>query len=201
MESTDIGSQLKFPDYMTEKFTEYDPLRLTAFEDGKEIKLMTYRYKVLENIATKGIIFFLHGLGEYCEHDAFIFKLFAENGFESFAMDQRGIGNSGGLKGYQGTGATIHNDIDLFIYHTIHKYNIDTQQTPLFLFGMSFGAVLSFNVTLKNPNLFKGQALVVPFFDLKDNRINKFFWIWKAFEFFSPTLPIKKKRYYEPEYY
>lgn len=57
---------------------------------------MTYRYPVPQGVERKGVIFFLHGYGSYCEHISHFFKMFAEKGYESFALDQRGFGNSGG---------------------------------------------------------------------------------------------------------
>ena len=59
---------------MLGRYTEYNPLQLKAFEDGKEIELMTYRQGVPEGIKQKGIVLFLTGYGENNEFNAFILK-------------------------------------------------------------------------------------------------------------------------------
>jgi alpha-beta hydrolase superfamily lysophospholipase len=48
---------------------------------------MTYRYPVPEDTERKGIIFYVHGFGSYCERYAFQAKTFAEAGYEVIAMD------------------------------------------------------------------------------------------------------------------
>ena len=126
---------------MLEKFTEYNPLNLKAFEDGKEIDLMTYRYAVPEGVVKKGIVLNLAGYSEYCEYSAYFLKKYAENGYEVLAVDLRGFGNSGGTRGFLNSCATLYNDIELFINGVITKYEIDPKKTPIFLHGTSFGGI------------------------------------------------------------
>jgi len=57
---------------------------------------MTYRHPVPENTEIKGVVFFIHGYGAYCDKTAFWFRMFVENGYEVFAVDQRGFGLSEG---------------------------------------------------------------------------------------------------------
>ncbi len=57
---------------MQVKWTEYDPLKLVVKEEDEEdVHLMTYRYAVPDGVQRKGIIFFIHGFGAYCEHVAY----------------------------------------------------------------------------------------------------------------------------------
>lgn len=107
--------ELTRPDYMNEPYTDYNPLQLKAYEDNVEINLMTYRYRVPKGIQRKGVVFYSHGFGGYCENSAYAFKILAESGYETIAMDLRGFGNSEGTRGCLLTTATVYNDFDLLI--------------------------------------------------------------------------------------
>ena len=48
---------------------------------------MSYRYPCPEGVDRKGIVFYVHGWGGYSERSAYIFKVFAENGYEVIAYD------------------------------------------------------------------------------------------------------------------
>jgi alpha-beta hydrolase superfamily lysophospholipase len=80
---------------------------------------MTYRFPVPSSVKRKGVVFYLHGFGAYCEHAAFIFKGFADKGYEVFALDQRGYGNSGGHRGLFESQEVVYSDLYLFIYKAI----------------------------------------------------------------------------------
>lgn len=81
------GKAADYPEFMQVKWPEVDPLQLRVEQDGEQVTLMTYRYPVVEGVKRKGVIFYIHGLGAYCEHSAYIFKAFAENGYDCFALD------------------------------------------------------------------------------------------------------------------
>jgi alpha-beta hydrolase superfamily lysophospholipase len=98
---------------------ETDPLSLKVTQDGEEISLMTYRYPVPEGKNRKGVIFYIHGFGAYCEHNANQFKIFSDRGYECYALDQRGFGNSGGHRGLYESADQMYGDLYLFIYKTI----------------------------------------------------------------------------------
>ena len=83
---------------------------------------MTYRYPVPSDLERRGIIFYIHGFGSYCERFAFQAKAYAEAGYDVVALDQRGFGNSGGTRGLF---EDSYNDIYLMILKTINIYKID----------------------------------------------------------------------------
>ena len=175
---------------MLEKYTQYNPLELKAFEDGKEIDLMTYRYAVPDGVQLKGIELYLTGYGSYNEFNAYILKRYAENGYDALAIDLRGFGNSGGTRAYLNSSATIYNDIELFINRVICKYKVDPKETPFFLHGLSFGGLCANNIALRNPDIFRGMSLVVPFFDtLVTFHQKKYFrWVHESISFLCPKL-------------
>jgi hypothetical protein len=52
----------------TLKFPECESMDIKVkSKKGIEYKLVTYRYPVPEGIERKGIIFYIHGYGSYCE--------------------------------------------------------------------------------------------------------------------------------------
>jgi len=87
------------PEHLAVLWPETDALRLRVEQDDEEITLMTYRYPVPEGTDRKGVVFYIHGFGSYCERYAYQARAFAESGYEVIAMDQRGFGNSGGHRG------------------------------------------------------------------------------------------------------
>ena len=73
----------------------------------------------------KGLIFFNHGYGGYCEHYAFFFKPFAEAGYDCIAMDTRGFGNSEGLRGWVESDDVLYGDIYACIFKAVQQYSIN----------------------------------------------------------------------------
>ena len=80
---------------------------------------MTYRYPVPEGTARKGVIFYIHGYGSYCERYAFQAQTFAEAGYEVIGLDQRGFGNSGGQRGLIESTNVVYADLYLCVFKTI----------------------------------------------------------------------------------
>ena len=154
----------EIPEYMKLKFTEYNPLDLKVKDGEKEITLMTYRLAVPEGNDRKGIVFFFSGFGAYCEHSAWQLKNLPQNGYEVIAMDYRGFGNSGGMRGYLISSESLYSDCNLLIEKTVEKYGIDPNKTPMFLMGISMGGMLSFNLSTIHQNYFKAIAAIVPAF-------------------------------------
>ena len=67
--------------------------------EGKDAVIANYRYPCLTK-ERKGVVFFLHGFGEYVGRYAYLAKEFAELGYDFMGMDLKGFGYSGGLRGY-----------------------------------------------------------------------------------------------------
>jgi alpha-beta hydrolase superfamily lysophospholipase len=68
----------------------------------------------------------VHGYGAYANHDADLVKQIAELGnFDVFAIDQRGFGNSEGLKAIVENNQDIYDDQWLLIFEVLKKFKID----------------------------------------------------------------------------
>ncbi|TNV81410.1 hypothetical protein FGO68_gene13523 [Halteria grandinella] len=179
------AARATYPSYMTEvAWTDTDPLKLRVEQDGETITLMTYRLAAAEG-QRKGVVFYIHGFGAYCEKSAYMLKQLADRGYEVFALDQRGFGNSGGQRGLFESQKVIYGDLYLFVYRAIQQYKLDLEKVPLFLVGKSFGGALAFNLALRYPQLFKGFALVAPFFQHKEDTIDKYQYAFKFCNIFQ----------------
>lgn len=154
---------------------------------------MTYRYPVPEGVQLKGYVFFNHGYGGYCEHYAFFFKAFAEAGYDSICLDQRGFGNSEGIRGWIENEETLYGDIYLCIFKAVEKYKIDLQKIPIFLVGKSLGGLISYNMSAHMPSMFRGLGLIVPFFRHYENRLYKNEWLFKIINSVNPKKTVKAK--------
>lgn len=139
------------PAHIQTPWPETDSLKLRVSQDDQEVVLMTYRYPVPFGVEMKGVIFYIHGFGSYCQNYAFQAEAFANAGYEVIAMDQRGFGNSGGERGLFENSEVVYGDLYLLIFKSIQHYKINQQTTPLFLYGSSFGGILAFNLSIKYP--------------------------------------------------
>lgn len=142
---------------------------------------MTYRYPVDESVR-KGVIFYIHGFGSYCEPYAFQAKMWADSGYEVIAMDQRGFGNSGGERGFF---EDSYADLYLMMFKAIQEFKLDQQRVPLFIYGSSFGGLLAFNLSIKYPTMFSGLILNVPFFKHYTDILDKYKYIYKFCDLFK----------------
>lgn len=73
------------------------------------------------------------------------------------------------------------------------------ETVPLFLIGKSFGGTLAFNLALRYPQLFKGIGLVAPFFQHRDDTIDKYQYVLKFCNIFQLYYSFHMKDY--PEQY
>jgi hypothetical protein len=70
----------KYIDYTSTHFPEVNPVELVSAD--KRFRLANYRYPAAVAKERKGIIFFIHGYGEYVKRYAYFGKVFAENGYD-----------------------------------------------------------------------------------------------------------------------
>jgi alpha-beta hydrolase superfamily lysophospholipase len=79
---------------------EQNPMDLRVKQFGKdEIKLANYRFVPKEPEKRKAVCFYVHGYGSYIASQAHYLGALADENYEIFAIDWRGFGESGGLRG------------------------------------------------------------------------------------------------------
>ncbi|TNV72937.1 hypothetical protein FGO68_gene8328 [Halteria grandinella] len=145
-----------FIDFREFPFPEVNPFKIQD--------LANYRYPSQQS-KSKGIIFYIHGYGEYVQRYGYFAKLYAEAGFDFVGLDQRGFGYSNGNKGLLNSAEEICKDLLAHIDGVSKNYS-DTE-TPKYLLGFSLGGFLTTRLLLQRPNYFTAVALLAPFFEFK----------------------------------
>ena len=112
----------------------------------------------------------VHGLGEHSSRYDHVARIFAANGFNVFAFDQRGHGRSGGKKGHTPSAEMLMDDIRLAILQAKVLFG---ETLPLFLYGHSLGAleVLYFGATCQSD--LKGIIATSPPLDISSTPQSK----------------------------
>lgn len=108
----------------------------------------------------------LHGYGGSNMNNSLTAKNLALNQFDVYAMDMRGQGESGGERGRFDSEQVLYDDQWALIFEACRRDNIDPKQTPIFLFGRSFGGLIAIKMaaTTIGQSMFRGVVLSVPFF-------------------------------------
>lgn len=165
-------------------------------KNGKEVKLMTYRWQPDQPDQAKGIIFMIHGYGANAAQMAVIAKYLAQNDYDVFSVDMRGHGDSGGEKGIFESTDQMYSDLWAFIFEAIKKFKINQQTTPLFLMGRSFGGLLVTNManTLIGKTMFKAVILVSPYYRLFTERL------YEVYKYLVPLTWVKPNHLFHSEY-
>lgn len=61
--------------------------------------MATYRYPSLIPGVTKGVVYYIHGYGDFCQRYAYFAEMYAKEGYDFLGFDQKGFGYSGGARG------------------------------------------------------------------------------------------------------
>lgn len=176
-------------------FPELDCLDLRAIQNGKEITMRAYRWPAANN-ERKAVVFMMHGYGSCCAQMAHIAKYLAEDGFEVFGMDMRGMGDSEGVRGQIDRNKDVYDDYWALIFEATKKYKIDQQRTPIFLFGRSFGGLIATNManTTIGKAMFAGVMLLTPYYRLFTERL------YQAYKWLVPLVKVRPNHIFECEY-
>lgn len=196
-ESEDLGSLEPLEDFnWDQNFPEYDVVDLPVQQYGRTIHLKSKRYPVAVDTPLKAVIFTIHGYGSWSEATIASYKHFAEAGYEVFAADMRGMGDSEGERGIIEKTDDIYNDVWLLVFESIKKFQINQQKTPIFLMGRSFGGLIATNLanTTIGRALFSGVILLTPYYRLFTERL------YSAYKFLKPLVKVHPNYTFECEY-
>lgn len=87
-------------------------MNFTSTQEGKIIKLETYRFSAKQN---RGVVIFFHPGGAYIDSMGNTAKVLVSQGFTCVGYDQRGHGRSEGERGYFDDHKLIIQDARTFI--------------------------------------------------------------------------------------
>ena len=97
---------------------------------------------------TKGVVCFLHGVGEHIGRYPPFAEVLTAEGYILAGFDQRGFGKSEGRRGHVSSLDEYFDDIDSFLAEVRQQF----PNKPLFLIGLSMGAILALAYTpLRKP--------------------------------------------------
>lgn len=132
-----VGGKVKHQEY---QLNTQDGLRL-------------YAQAWLSEKPAKALVVIVHGIGEHSGRYEHVAQAFTENGFHTFSYDQRGHGRSDGKIGHTPTYQHLMDDISLAIQYARQATSEDL---PVFLYGLSLGALEVIFYGLQKPNQVKG---------------------------------------------
>jgi len=96
----------------------------------------------------RGVVALVHGIGEHSDRYGYLVKRLNDSGFAVCALDNRGHGRSGGVKGHVNTWADYREDLHVFKRYVIAKF----PNIPVFLYGHSLGALIVTDYVLFYPD-------------------------------------------------
>lgn len=164
---------------------------------GDGVKIANYRYPVQVGVERKGIVFFIHGYGGCNQHHAYLAEMFARHGYEFCGIDQRGFGNSEGVRGRIESMDSSLEDLMKFNEVYYERFGkVANQDTPCFLIGTSLGGLQAASIAKTNHLNYAGVCPVVPYFALKDPKLlEKIRPIVQAMVKVTPNQKIQMKDY------
>ncbi len=138
--STKKTTSKKTTSKVAEKKADLEPknLKILGFND---LELNTYVYDNVEN--PKALVIIIHGMQEHCLRYKNFAQYLNKNGYIAIASDLRGHGHTAISKEYLGYG-----EKDIFTETLTDQLNIinyanQTYNLPIYLFGHSYGSMLS----------------------------------------------------------
>lgn len=111
----------------------------------------------------KAVIAIVHGHGEHKMKYQHVGEHFVNNGFEVFAYDLRGHGESSGKTGHSPSHDQLIDDVELFLARVRSVHN----DVPIILYGHSMGGNIVANYVIKRKtNELKAAIITSPLFKL-----------------------------------
>lgn len=110
----------------------------------------------------KGVLVFIHGMGEHFGRYAHVADYFQRIGYAVAGMDLRGHGRSQGKRGHTPSYNHLLDDIDLLLEKTREQF----PGLPVFLYGHSMGGNLAANYVLRRKPQLAGLILTGSYFTL-----------------------------------
>jgi alpha-beta hydrolase superfamily lysophospholipase len=111
---------------------------------------------------TRGVIIFVHGLGEHIQRYRYWADLFKKEGMAFAGVDLPGHGNSDGRKGYIKSYVQLGEMIDIMLNTCVRTF----PGVPLYIYGHSLGGGVVLNYILRNNPKVKGAIVTSPWLRL-----------------------------------
>jgi alpha-beta hydrolase superfamily lysophospholipase len=147
-----------------------------------------YFYKHWIPEAARGLVVFLHDIGDHIgRYDDLALK-FSERGFAFTLFDQRGHGKSDGSRGHISSLSELVDDVAGFVGFSKAELPDDT---PIFVMGYGLGAIVAAHFVLMNSVRVNGFIALSALIQAKDDRFVKGLRVLKKLEKFWPSMPMR----------
>jgi alpha-beta hydrolase superfamily lysophospholipase len=115
-------------------------------------------YREWTCVDPKAVIIFVHGLGGYSGRFFEMGAYFAKSGFQIFAIEQKGHGESPSIKGHISNFKVYTQDLRSLVEFAKNKY----PGKKLFIFGESMGGLVTLDFSIHYQSLIDGIILISP---------------------------------------
>lgn len=115
-------------------------------------------YREWTCVGPKAVIILVHGMGGYSGRFFEFGPILAKSGFQVYAIEQKGHGESPSIKGHVVNFKLYTSDLKALVKHA-------AQQHPgkkIFVFGESMGGLITLDFSIHDQNLINGIILVSP---------------------------------------
>ncbi len=127
-------------------------------KDGQEVFCLRYTPEGFSQQKSKKTLVIVHGLGEHIDRYNHFVRYLASHAYQVYLYDQRGHGQTPGIRSYAESFQTLVDDLDFFIRYC-KEHNPDSQ---FYLMGHSFGGQVSINYLAQHPKAVKAAVLSSP---------------------------------------
>lgn len=117
-------------------------------------------YRKWSVYSPKALLLLVHGLGAHSGRWQFLADFFLKNNISSYAIELRGFGETGGIKGHVDSASTYFSDISR-LSEIVRKENPDKK---IFLVSESAGALISFSMPACGADSISGLVCISPAF-------------------------------------
>ena len=124
--------------------------------DGQQLYIRFWKPETEE----KAIVFLIHGFSEHSGRYARWAERFTESNISVYAIDYRGHGKAGGIRGHTPSYKLLLDDINVLIQQA------NSTKAPKFLYGQSLGGNLALNYALERDPQLNGIISTSPWLKL-----------------------------------
>eukprot|EP00285_Hemiselmis_virescens_P009442 CAMPEP_0173381778 /NCGR_PEP_ID=MMETSP1356-20130122/4206_1 /TAXON_ID=77927 ORGANISM="Hemiselmis virescens, Strain PCC157" /NCGR_SAMPLE_ID=MMETSP1356 /ASSEMBLY_ACC=CAM_ASM_000847 /LENGTH=322 /DNA_ID=CAMNT_0014335787 /DNA_START=12 /DNA_END=980 /DNA_ORIENTATION=+ len=143
----------------TKRLPPVDHYAETYMQNTEGLWLYTQCWK--PKSSPKGVIFLVHGMGEYCNRYEHVAKMFNEKGYAVYSMDHQGHGRSEGDRLYVERFEDYCKDYFQYIELTLGS-DASLGKLPRFLYGHSMGGLITIMMGMKSKEMgVKWTGLIV----------------------------------------
>eukprot|EP00283_Hemiselmis_rufescens_P015095 CAMPEP_0173438004 /NCGR_PEP_ID=MMETSP1357-20121228/19095_1 /TAXON_ID=77926 /ORGANISM="Hemiselmis rufescens, Strain PCC563" /LENGTH=322 /DNA_ID=CAMNT_0014403243 /DNA_START=30 /DNA_END=998 /DNA_ORIENTATION=+ len=131
----------------TKRLPPDDNYKKTYMQNKDGLWIYTQNWK--PKSSPKGVVFIVHGLGEYCDRYAHVAEMLNDKGYWVFSMDHQGHGRSEGERVHVESFSDYCDDYFQYIDQVLSS-EPSLAKLPRFLFGQSMGGLIAIHMGMQS---------------------------------------------------